>query len=365
MTVSIDNARQGMVTEQNVYKNDTDRVPLLFGGTVLNVKLIENLKRLGINSIDVIFENDIEETISTTLKKVSAQSLKNFNMKDTILNAEEIVNKILNTKYISYSLIKYLYQNDDIYEQAVNVCEYAVAIGKGYNESRSIQDRINLNDLALAALLHNIGKMCANKEILSKMVPIRIDRNKFKGFDSDCFAKYNQNMHIIYAYSFLKDNPLISQSVRTAILFSQENEKGTGTLQASPEFTSRKEPSMVMAKIIHIAAMYNELLARVIKKTGKDRKESPNNVIDILEYARKNNLISNELTNIFFRTIPLYSIGTRVVLTDGSLATVVDINETSLDKPCVQLDSTGMMLDLSGITNVSVSCLSDYDLQSN
>lgn len=370
MIISIDNARQGLIIGENIYKRDDDKFPIVLSGTVLTAKLIENLKRIGITKITIIksqeYAQDVEETISSPQRKVLTESLRVLNFKDIMTSAEEIVNKVLNTKHIQYSLSRYIYEEETIYAHAVNVCIFSVALGKAYNENCPNRNyRVNLLDLAYAALLHNVGKICENSDILAKLEPIKLDRNKFPGFDPECFIRYNKDMHVVYTYSLLRNNPLITQAIKTTILFSQENEKGTGTLGAGVDFTQRRETSMIMAKIIHIAAMYDDLLFKVLKKGGKDRRESPSNVIEILQYAKKNGLVNIELVNLFFRTVPLYSIGCRVKLSDDNIGTVVDLNEDYLAEPCVQLDSTGMIIDLSGTTNVTIACISDNELIEN
>lgn len=362
MILSINNVKPGLIVGENIYNKD-DNI-LLLSGTILTAKNIEMLKSNGITKLNIIYTPNlgpvVKETINESIRNTLFNSLKKLNVQELQDTIKDVVTKILNTKYLQYNLNRYLNDKDKFYNHAINVCIFSVALGKAHNENCPNRNyQVNLLDLANSAILHNVGKICENKDVLSKIDPIKIDRNKFPGFDSNCFINYNKDMHIVYAYSLLRNNPLINQATKTAILFSQENEKGTGTLGASSDFTSRREKSMIMSKIIHIASIYDSILYKILEKNTREHRESLSDIIEIMEYAKNNGILNPELTDLFLNNIPIYSIGNRVKLSDGTIGIVIDYKKETLAYPIIQIESTGIIIDLANIKTISIITVCD------
>lgn len=350
MLIFINDVKENMVLEENIYK---DGKLLLLSNTILDNNLIIKLRRLGVDKINILSTK--EETIPSFLYESLRESLIKLNYQNLKISLKEVITKLENTKYLCYDLSRYYYCDDDLYNRAINVCIYSIILAKEYNERcLNRKFRINIEEIAISSILHNIGKLANDKTIFKSLSEILLDRDKFPGFDPLCFKRHNKDMHPLYAYSLLFNNELISKEAKTTILFSEENEKGTGALGVGTDLTKRKDATMTSSKIIHLAAIYDDLLFKVIKKEENTNNESPNNIYEILEYAKSNGLVNESLVDLLFSTIPLYPINTKVKLSDGKTATVIKLNEDVLDLPVVKRENN-TIVDLSIDSNISIS----------
>lgn len=380
MRMSEDFLKPGMVVTKNVYKNDNDKIPVFLANRVLSEKDIEVLKKLNqrikeenaknpnfsvpLVSLNIKTNIDNNETVDQDTKEAIMEELKRYDIAATIEKSKTMVQRILSSRYYSYDLSKYLMKDNDEYSAAVEIAGFAVALGKVYNKLVPTAQEINLQSLAAAALLNNIGSICKQEiKLISMRDEIKqggentfLDKRVFTGYNDSLFDSYNENAKGLYGYAVLKNDVSVSAVTKVTILLQDENLKGTGALKTLPKFMAMdKNPSVFASKILRICKEYDRVLNEVLKQG-----ETPSNVIEVMQHLAESKEIDITLTRLFLKSIPLYSVGTRVVLSNNLRAIVKEINPYLLDRPKVEIEGTGNILDLSKMSIITIKRIADY-----
>lgn len=224
--VSINNVKEGMVlAKQLVGKNNE---LLLNHGTVLVSSYIKKIKALGYPGIYVEDELsrdiNISEVIDENLKQAAVKSIKDtfssinegkkISLKhlDDINNiVNNIIDNVLNNKDAMVNMIDLKVFDDYTFYHSVNVSVLTLVIGValGYN-------RDQLYRLALASVLHDIGKMFIPKQILNKKGILNKDEYEIV------------KTHSQKGYSYVKENFEIPTASYIGILHHHEKYNGNG-----------------------------------------------------------------------------------------------------------------------------------------
>ena len=254
-----------------------------------------------------------------------SDDLKRLDITSTIENAKSIVETICDNYHNIFDTIDIRNSNDYLFKHSIMVAEFSIAIGKKLNLKQ--QELVNLT---ISALLHDIGKLCINKEMLDK---IKIN---------DKELMYQEKFHPFYAYSLLSKIPEITATTKTAILFHHRNEDGTGF----PE--NIKVPDHIFYKILHVADTYDNLIS---SKNGMN----PSDALEYL-YANSGTLFNVDVVNAFKSCIPIYPRGIEVKLSNGLDGVVIDnTNDKSRPKVKVLLKGTNVVVDLRKYLDVTIT----------
>lgn len=328
---SIDHLKAGYVVSENVYNNDN--VVLIKSGTVLSEYSINKLKSLGFTGLyietELTKDIHIEDLIPQELKNKAIKDLKSLNVSATVRNAKEIVIKVLESKDISLDYMDARSSDNNLFQHSIAVAEYSLIIGKslGYNEELLIE-------LVTTALLHDIGKLCVDKNLMNK---INLTQTKQS-------TQYIQDMHPVYGYSLLSNSYEISSKSKVGILYHHINEDGTGY----PSFDRIPSTIHQFAKIIHVADEYDD-----------KRRISPEEAREYL-MAGCGTLFNQEIVQNFVRYVPIYSLGTTVTLSNGIRGIVIEQNKSYPSRPKIILENKEI-LDLSHEKTYSVTIKSVDD----
>ena len=103
------------------------------------------------------------------------------------------------------------------------------------------------------------------------------------------------------------------------------------------------------SKIIHLCCIYDDLLKKAIVSN-----QPLENVVSALELYSLNGMLDKELTDLFIKHVPLYSVGIKVKLSDDKIAIVKETFTERINnyKPIVQIIPTKEIIDLRTITLV-------------
>lgn len=380
MNISVEKLRPGMRLAQNLYENKNSKYPLIPKikkindenvETILDENLIQKIKDKNISYVQINISKDIKETISNYEQDEVMNALTNtmhnitdsIDLKEIVTSAEVIASKIMNTDdYLAYSLASYTLEEPSLYKHALNVCQFAVSLAKIHNR-KAKKEEVDIKKLSVAAILHEIGQVCKDKpEMLQKIkLDASLKQSMFPGYDVQAFEKYNDNMKNLYAFAMIKKNEIgnnIDNSLKMAVLLNGEDEIGMGPLKTTNETLSKlgSRRTILMARIIHISDMY-EMLVSKIMRSGY----SPNNIVEIMNQLIINKRIDPNLGNLFLHNIPLYSIGTRVRLSNGMEGIVSQINSELIDRPVIKLDNDAL-IDLSKSTTIIINNICEYSL---
>lgn len=357
MIVDINNVKVGMILDESIYSDKSHAYPLVTAGSTLTKEHIYKIKCNRINFVKVRFQKEVDEVISDDLERSLIKSLKEFDIKSTLENAKKLVGSISSANTFSYSLSKY-YENDKtVYNHAVNVASFATAIAKVYNASQDNPNtQIDLEQVAVSALLHDIGKFCKDPDILKNIPSIMLPEEKFPGFSKDYYDAYNKEMYPLYGYTMLNEYIEVSNVTKLAILLMRENELGTGPLKVDGNYIeSNANSAVIISKIINVADWYEVLIERIVSLGI-----SPLNVIEIMNQLAFSKIISKEFCEILMSHVPLFSLGSLVVLSTGEIAKVVEINK-DLARPVVQTVDSNEIINLADATNIIINKVVDID----
>ncbi|MBL7715712.1 MAG: HD-GYP domain-containing protein [Bdellovibrionales bacterium] len=140
-----------------------------------------------------------------------------------------------------------------------------------------ITDSQDLSDVGQAGLLHDIGKIKINKDIINKNAPL------------DEFEWDEMRQHAEEGFKILEDNPQVSERAKRAVLQHHENHQGTGYPKGL-----KGDQIDLFAKIVCICDIYNALTTDRTYSKAKTPFEAFN-------YMRSN--LSHKIDDAIFREL--------------------------------------------------------------
>ena len=321
--VSIYELDPGMIVARAIF-DSAERV-LLHAGVELNEKYIHGLQKAGIMSVyirDELFDESdaVSDIISEKTRLKAIRTLKEsvillekkhqlnlFAVKKTV---DEIIDEIIANPHTLVSLTDIRSFDDYTYAHSVNVGVLSIMSGISLNYKRS-----QLKELGVGALLHDIGKIEINKNILNK--PDDLSREEFAEIQR----------HAELGFDILRKHSVLS--LLSAHIAFQHHERWDG--QGYPRQLSGEEIHEY-ARIVAVADVYDALVA--------DRPYRPaysvTQAISILK--RMTGLFFDpQCVKAFLNNIAIYPLGSLLELNTGELCMVIDINRKSPAQPVVRM----------------------------
>lgn len=258
----------------------------------------------------------IKDVIPDDLRARAFDALYNCDYMTCVSLAKIIVKEMKFKETLKLDLLDIKNDKNYEYRHCISVAVYAVAIGIkcGMNEEQ-------LTNLAVAGLLHDIGKFDVKKRVLRA-------KHIYNEKEMDEMKK-----HPMYSYEELKEIPTITSVSRNSILFHHENLDGSGYYGIAGEKLG------IFPRILRIADTYDALTARRKHREAYAPAYA-------MEYIMSNvgNIFDKELVDIFTREFPFYPVGFTLELSNGELAVVVS-NVANPMRPLVRkMDGTDIDL---------------------
>ncbi|UOF92414.1 HD-GYP domain-containing protein [Fodinisporobacter ferrooxydans] len=232
---------------------------------------------------------------------------------------EDILFDLQGTKELLLQLTGIYTADKYLYTHSVNVGIYSAALGIALG-----LDRSQLLELGIGAMLHDIGMILLDSELLEK--ERRLTKEELEEI----------KQHTILGYEFLRqqtDIPLLS-----AHCSLQHHERIDGS--GYPRGLRDKEIH-TYGKIIGITDTYTALIAKRPYRNGY----LPHEAMDIL-YGSLGKYDASMLQT-FRNHIVLFPIGTIVSLSTGETGVVVDVNAKYPDRPIIRILKNGNGEDIS------------------
>ncbi|MDF3000581.1 MAG: hypothetical protein K0Q48_700 [Bacillota bacterium] len=317
--------REGMILGDNLYNNYGDL--MLTRGTVLSREYVKAIERLQYNGVYI--EDDISkdiQIINIINDSVRAQTVKGIkdifihcekgspevktDIKSAKLQIENIVDQIFANKHLMVNMIDMKVFDDYTYYHSVNVAVLSIVLGVALDLERD-----QLCNLGFAALLHDIGKVFINKDVLNK--PGKLNPAEFEEIKT----------HSLLGCNHIKKGYGVSNSSYMGILDHHEKYEGGGY----PNNLKGDKISWY-GRIIAVADVYDALTSdRPYRKAMLPS--------DAMEYimASTMSLFDPKVVEVFVKKIAPYPIGTCVRLSNGLTGIVVENYEELCMRPRVRI----------------------------
>lgn len=329
------------VTLAKTIFNDNGNV-LLRKGTLLTSSLIDKIKLADINTVyidDGYSTEEINDVIKPEVKHAAVKTIKEaFKSIEGDLKKSLVANESLNKRLKSKVMSKYLdklknisdviiddilashqllvnvidikHVNDYTYEHSLNVAVLSLITG--------IEMRLNRHDLYclfIGALLHDLGKVFIEQDILDK-------GDELTEAQARVYATHTER-----GYDYIKENHGISATSKIVILQHHEHYDGTGY----PNGTSGPNIHK-FARIVSICNTYDRLTSDSPNSPGVPANEA-------LEYimGAAGSMFDFDMVNLFCRKINPYPPGSLIDLSNGNTAVVIDSNANYPLRPVVQI----------------------------
>ena len=380
--VYVEQLRPGFVLGRTIY-NDRGDI-LLSQGVELTERYIGALKKLGYYAIYVMdgVTDDIEppEDLSEQVRMATYKHVRE--LFDVVQSASEIQSKgrkgglVARLKEAASNQISQLYRDveqivDQIltaetlsgvaslkthdnytFEHSIDVAVGGVMLGK-----RAKMSELDLHQLALGCLCHDIGKISIPAEILNKPGRLTVEE----------YDQIKQHPQIGYetAQSFMRPSDLIARHV---IWQHHERQDGNGYPRGLKGNYRLGDPIETrFGKSLMLPAAEIAAVADVYSAIASDRPYrpamQPNEIVATLRKMAGSHL-NSELVHRFLSVLPTYPVGTEVVVISSKLrdyrGVVIGINPLNVHKPKVRIlfDPTGRK-----ITTIEIDTLKEAEIE--
>ena len=223
---------------------------------------------------------------------------------------EEINQSIARNSDALLSLARLKNADNYTYLHSVAVCALMIALGRQLGLEGAL-----LNEIGMAGLLHDVGKMFIQGDILNK--PGRLTDDEFviiKG-------------HPQKGWEMLKSCPDVSEMALDVCLHHHENVTGTGY----PDRISG-EALTLYARMCAVCDVYDAITSDRCYKKGWAPGEA---IRKMTEW--KDGRFDETVFSAFVKTVGIYPAGTLVKLKSGRLGVVMEQTEKSLLTPVIKV----------------------------
>jgi len=291
----LEEATNALTTEEEKVLQDHFRLDV--------IKAVDNLdvQRTMVHSYQALsdIQNQVKEDKNVTLSMVEESS-------------RQLVKEVLVNNDIMLQLAALKSINEYTFGHSINVAIYAAHFAKMLGAPKQVMEK-----LALAGLLHDIGKMAVPTEILDK--PDKLTRKEFEAV----------KWHAYESYQRLATNKNIEDDVIKAVFQHHERLDGTGYLQGL-----KGKEIHPWAKVLAITDVYDALTSR---RCYRDAVLPHDTAEHLMALCSQGSLDRNLLIS-FLQNTPLFPLGAKVSLSTGETGTVVGHPQKLPLRPAVEVE---------------------------
>lgn len=330
----IEHVTEGMRLGKTIYREEDGKV-LLSCGLRLKSSYIDRLRALNYTHLYIMEADDTEEDLKfvepikeetrvhariVIKEAISAARQNNPIQMGTIQRVvDDIVDQILSNNDVVYNVVDLKTHDNYTYAHSVNVCILAVLTGKtiGLN-------RYDLRDLAIGAILHDVGKVFIDSEILNK--PGELSPEEFSIIRE----------HARYGFDALRSK--VNISVVSAHVAYQHHEREDGT--GYPRGLSSPENHR-FAKIVAVADSYDAMTTERVYRGALMNHEAIERLAN--EAPVK---YSPAVINSFCKAVAIYPVGSVLRLNTRESVVVVNVTQKELRVKVLDGANKGAYYDL-------------------
>lgn len=303
--VAPDELKPGMKLAKDIILDDGRF--LLLKGFTLKKRYLDKIRLYNIPFVYVEdeieeVENFSEEVIYTetfhTIKNVmqAVREGNNVDVDSVKRTICQIICRIINNDNVFMKLTGIRDIDNYTYLHSVDVCIYSIITGKNMNLPMEV-----LNNLALGAILHDIGKCKIPLQILNK--PARLTDSEFELIKK----------HTEYGYEIIERTSGLNEDIAKIALNHHEHWDGAGY----PKGLKSGEIDF-LSRIVAIADVYDALTANRVYRKRFMPHEAAEYII-----ANSGTQFDPQLTGVFIQSIAVYPPDIIVMLNTGEIARVV------------------------------------------
>ncbi|MDA8235851.1 MAG: HD-GYP domain-containing protein [Clostridia bacterium] len=320
--IPIEMASPGMVLGKSIYSSSGNI--LLSAGVPLTSLYIDRLRNLGVPSIyvkdgktdDIQVADVVSDEVRVATQKLVKQSFADIQKTKMISMAgakeaiNDIIDELLTNPDVIVNLTDIRTYDDYLFGHSVNVCVLSLLIGivLEYNQ-------IQLRELGIGAVFHDIGKIQIEKSILTKDKPLT--QEEFEAIQQHCEI----------GFEFLRNQEDANLMVAHVAFQHHERFDGKGYPRGL-----RGQEIIEFARITAVCDVYDSLTADRFYA----RAYHPSRALLIISEMIGNQLDPN-IVRAFMRIIAFYPLGSIVELNSGEIAVVVDNRKDYPRQPIVRL----------------------------
>lgn len=315
----IENLEAGMKLAKPIVGEDGSM--LVGQGVTISPVILKRMTGMGFQGayIDTPGLEDIVvyDVIPDELRAKAFDALYRGDIMSCVSIAKVMVQEIRYKETLKLDLLDIKNDKNYIFKHCVSVAVFSIVLGVGcgLNEEQ-------LNNLAVAGLLHDIGKLEVKKKVLNS-------KHIFNEKEMDEMKKHPMN-----AYEMLKDYPGLTSVTRNSILFHHENLDGTGYYGITGEKLG------IFPRILRITDTYDAMTAQ---RKYRDAM-TPADTIEFI-MSNVNTFFDKDIVDVFVKEFPIYPVGFTLKLSNGEIAAVVSNAGNSLRPLLKTLD--GKTIDLA------------------
>lgn len=268
----------------------------------IRTEAISNIHNLADNFIDSskgVQKSDVDAIENTTQDLIGSLS----SQKDILINIADI------KMYDDYT-----------FHHSLSVAIMSIAIGMELGLPNTM-----LNEIGLAGLLHDIGKVAIPIEIINK--PGRLTSDEFN----------TVKMHPVHAANHLRERNLVNDNVYNGIVGHHEKLDGSGY----PNHL-KGEQIHPYSRILAVADVYDALTSNRPYRVPSP----PNEAIEFVMGGMGTHF-DERVIHAFLRKVAPFPAGSKVKLSNGEIAFVMKNYPDQPLRPLVVVEGTNTMYDLS------------------
>lgn len=296
-------------------------------GASVSAQLLKILPKFGVKTIKVseVFKESIDlKILNGRLNNLTYLAIKNLNINDIMRCANALVSNVLKDE--KYPILTLLYDEDEsTAKHSFNVA--CLALNTAIQLGWSLDE---VNHIAVAALMHDVGKLDIPHSILHKPGKLTED-------------EYNLvKQHVDYGCKAISAYDNIPTVVREVILQHHENHDGTGYPRQLKDYNICKQ-----ARLVHIADVYEALCAKRSYKPA-----IPRTIVRKIMLDNSGAMFDPILLNKFLNATPLCLLGEELEI-NGRIGIVINVENK--DNPLISTEHGTMTLEnFENLTDVIV-----------
>lgn len=321
--VSLERLKDRMKLGRTIYSSEGK--VLLAAGQEVTERYKKKLKDLGIMYVyvedsrtkDIEIADVVSEKTRIDLNSTVKHTMWQMKKKNTLIDIKGIkeiidgmIDELTNHKNLVINLQDMRSFDDYLYAHSVETCILSVVLGIS-----SKMDAIKLRDLAIGALLHDVGKVKIPLEIMNKP-------------DSLTPEEWEQmKKHTVYGFEMLRRNDELS--LLSAHVAYQHHERMDA--KGYPRGL-QGDDILMFAKIVAIADSYDALTCDKVYR----KRFLPHEAMEIIK-SSAGTQFDVPMVKAFFENIALYPLGSQIELNTGEQGVVIKVEKGFSERPVVRV----------------------------